>query len=557
MKRLAIAALLAGLLALPACALKTPVPPAPVAQAPESSQPQAACDVAPQEGIQGLAEDAPQLPPVQDNAPFSAQEEQALSTEPDLQFDIDDQDSEEVRLHFRYFTHSNSGRQLFARWLKRAELYLPHVRRVLAQRGLPEDLAFLPFVESGYNPRAMSRAGAAGMWQFMPFTGKKFGLEVGWWMDERLDPLKSTVAAADYLSKLYEEFDDWYLALAAYNAGEGRVMKALKRSGCEDFFDLSQKTTGKRRRGKVQYYLPKETRYYVPKFIAVLKIIRNLEELGFETPDWSLDSNLAKVQVPPRTDLKELAEAVGMPWQDFKAYNSAYSDAGSHPNKPSAVYVPADTAGAAKRYLSGPSFKEFTGYYSFYTVRSGDTLSHIADRFNVPVTVIKYYNGKKSNFLRAGETLKIPGKAEARMTAATMHDDGGSKATHAEQETARTLAKTRANYAVRDGDTLWSIAKQYNTSVATLAKANGLNPRGTLKADQTLYIPNHGLAATRRSQEQAEEAKQLITYKVKQGDTLFSIAKHFGVSLSSLLAWNDSPDARALRPGDQLKVYLR
>lgn len=557
MKRLAVCALLAAFLALPACALKAPSAPAPAGQTSQTGQTQAACPAPLAEGIEDLAAEGPQLPPVQDDAPFSAQEEQALSTELDLQFDIDDQDSEEVRLHFRYFTHSNSGRQLFANWLKRSELYLPHVRRVLAQRGLPEDLAFLPFVESGYNPRAISRAGAAGMWQFMPFTGKKYGLNVGWWMDERLDPLKSTGAAADYLAKLHAEFDDWYLALAAYNAGEGRVTKALKQSGCEDFFDLSRKTTGQAKRGKVQYFLPKETRHYVPKFIAVLKIIRNLEELGFATPDWTSGSDLAEIQVRPRTDLQDLARAVDMPWQQFKAYNAAYADAGSHPNKPSTVYVPADMAEAAQRYLSGSRFKEFTGYYSYYTVRSGDTLSHIADRFNVPVAVIKHYNAKSSNFLRAGETLKIPGKAEARMTAATMDDQGASQSSRAEQEKTRALAKTRANYAVREGDTLWGIAKQYNTSVATLAKANGLDPRGSLSPGQKLYIPDHGQAASRRSQEKAEEAKQLITYKVKQGDTLFSIAKRFGVSLSSLLAWNEAADAHSLRPGDQLKVYLR
>ncbi|MEW5772758.1 MAG: LysM peptidoglycan-binding domain-containing protein [Thermodesulfobacteriota bacterium] len=557
MKRLAVTALLLGTLALPACALKVPAAPAPSAKAPENAQAQAACPVPQAEGVVGLAEEGPQLPLVHDDAPFSAQEEQALSTELDLQFDIDDQDTEEVRLHFRYFTHSNSGRQLFANWLKRSELYLPHVRRVLAERGLPEDLAFLPFVESGYNPRAISRAGAAGMWQFMPFTGKKFGLNVGWWMDERLDPFKSTGAAADYLTKLYGDFDDWYLALAAYNAGEGRVLKALKSSGCEDFFDLSQKTTGKRKRGKVQYYLPKETRHYVPKFIAVLKIVRNLEELGFATPNWTRGSNLAEIQVRPRTDLQELARAVGMPWQEFKAYNAAYSDAGSHPNKPSSVYVPADMAEAAKSYQSGARFKEFAGYYSFYTVASGDSLSRIASRFNVPVDVIKHYNGKTNNFLKVGESLKIPGKAETRMTAAAIRDEGQDKTSKAQQEKARVLAKNRANYAVRDGDTLWSIAKKYNTSVATLAKANGLNPRDTLNSGQTLYIPDHGLAASRRSQEKAEEAKQLITYKVKQGDTLFSIAKRFGVSLSSLLAWNDSTDAQSIRPGDQLRVYLR
>jgi membrane-bound lytic murein transglycosylase D len=545
------------LLTLPACALKVPATPAPAAQAPERSQSQAACAVTPPEGIEGLASEGPQLPPVHDDAPFTAQEEKALSTELNLQFDIDDQDSEEVRVHFRYFTHSNSGRQLFANWLKRSEIYLPHVRRVLAERGLPEDLAFLPFVESGYNPRAMSRAGAGGMWQFMPFTGKKYGLNVGWWMDERFDPIKSTTAATDYLTKLYDEFGDWYLALAAYNAGEGRIHKALESSGCDDFFDLSQKTTGKRKRGKIQYFLPQETRHYVPKFIAVLKIISNLDELGFETPDWSGGSQMAAIQVRPRTDLKELANAVGMPWQEFKAYNAAYSDAGSHPNQPSMVYVPANMANAARSYMSGPGFKEFTGYYSYYTVAKGDTLGHISSKFNVPVDVIKHYNGKTSNNLQIGESLKIPGKAETRMTAAAMRDEKPDKTTKAEQEKARTLAKNRANYAVRDGDTLWSIAKKYNTSVATLAKANGLNPRESLSAGQTLYIPDHGLAATKRTQEKAEEAKKLITYKVKQGDTLFSIAKRFGVSVSSLLAWNDSADSDSIRPGVQLKVYLR
>lgn len=545
------------LLTLPACALKAPSAPAPMTQAPELSQSQAACATPLPEDLPARADGGLQLPPVQDDAPFSAQEEQALSTELNLQFDIDDQDSEEVRLHFRYFTHSNSGRQLFANWLKRAELYIPHVRRVLAERGLPEDLAFLPFVESGYNPRAISRAGAGGMWQFMPFTGKKYGLNVGWWMDERFDPIKSTLAASDYLTKLYDEFGDWYLALAAYNAGEGRVHKALDSSGCDDFFDLSQKTTGKRKRGKVQYYLPQETRHYVPRFIAVLKIINNLEELGFQTPDWTGGSELASVQVRPRTDLKALAGAVGMTWQEFKAYNAAYSDAGSHPNQPSSVYVPAAMVDTARTYLSGPKFKEFSGYYSFYTVARGDTLGHISSRFNVPVDVIKHYNDKSNNLLRVGETLKIPGKAESQMAAAAMRNEREAKPSKSEQETTRSLAKSRANYPVRDGDTLWSIAKKYNTSVATLAKANGLDPRGTLAAGQTLYIPDHGLSAQRRSQESAEEAKQLITYKVKQGDTLFSIAKHFGVSASSLQAWNEFASDRDLRPGDKLKLYLR
>ena len=221
------------------------------------------------------------------------------------------------------------------------------------------------------------------------------------------------------------------------------------------------------------------------------------------------------------------------------------------------VYVPAGMAETAQRYLNSAQFKEFSGYYNFYTVASGDTLSRIASRFNVPVDVIKRYNDKSNNFLRVGESLKIPGKAETRMTAATLHDERDGKTTKAEQAKARTLAKDRANYAVREGDTLWSIAKKYNTSVATLAQANGLGARDALQAGQTLYIPDHGMSAAKRSQERAEEAKQLITYKVKQGDTLFSIAKRFGVSASSLQAWNDFAGSRDLRPGDKLKVYVR
>jgi len=253
------------------------------------------------EGAEVLPDTA-ELPPL-DEAPLTAEEQEALQTEPELAFELDAMETQEVLNHFRYFTHHEQGRKHFTVWLERSERYLPYVRRVFAERGLPLDLVYLPFVESGYNPKAISRAGASGMWQFMPFTGKKFGLEVGWWVDERNDPYKATHAAADYLTVLYAEFGDWYLALAAYNAGEGRIRRAIQSTGCDDFFDLSKQQRYSSSKRRQIPYLPKETRNYVPKLIAVLKIMRNLDELGFEQPDWGQEQDLVQVRVRPKSEM--------------------------------------------------------------------------------------------------------------------------------------------------------------------------------------------------------------------------------------------------------------
>lgn len=151
--------------------------------------------------------------------------------------------------------------------VKKGRAYLPYILSVFRRYNIPDDLIFLPFAESGFNPRAYSRAGAAGIWQFMPATARKYGLTVNWWIDERLDPFRSTIAAAKYLSDLYKMFGDWYLALAAYNAGEGKISKALRKSKMNNFFHIAKPR-----------YLRRETRMYVPKFMAILKIIRNLKK---------------------------------------------------------------------------------------------------------------------------------------------------------------------------------------------------------------------------------------------------------------------------------------
>jgi membrane-bound lytic murein transglycosylase D len=492
-------------------------------------------------------------PPPQDDSPLTPQEEQALETETEFQFDLDNAENRELRLYFKYFTHNRKGRRHFEIWLERSEKYFPYIRKVLKERGLPGDLAYLPFVESGYNPKAKSRAGAAGLWQFMPFTGKKFGLERGWWIDERLDPFKATHAAADYLTFLHQEFGDWYLALAAYNAGEGRVGRALKSTGCDDFFDLATKSRYVRRYGRNIHYLPRETRHYVPKFLAVLKIVRNLESLGFKRPNWS-DSNLVvEVKVPPKTDLKAMAAALQMDWDDFRALNPAFWEPASHPERESNIYIPAKKSMLAANYLQG-DVKQYTSYYTYYRVRKGDSWYKIGRRCGIPYGVLKAYNNRSSNILRPGESIKIPGRGEARKTASSMRS--GRASTSVTDSKTRDLAKKRSNYTVRNGDSLWLVAKRHGVKMTTLAKANGLSSRARLKIGQKLYIPDLSHSDSKKSLARAEQTKETIAYRVRRGDTLYSIAKRFGVSYKSLMAWNHMRTSR-IYPGDTIKVHLR
>jgi membrane-bound lytic murein transglycosylase D len=548
------------LAALPGCAVKKPVadadlsaPPAGNAATREDAQDDGtAAELSPDGRLDPLADDQALDEP--DGTELTLQERQALESDADTAFELDERDTEEVRAYFTYFTHK--GRKHFEAWLKRSERYLPYVRRVFAERGLPHELVYLPFVESGYNTAVRSRAGAQGLWQFMPFTGKKYGLHVGWWLDERNDPYKATHAAADYLTKLYGDFGDWYLALAAYNAGEGRVAKAIARSGCTDFFELSQMKQDRTKAGRRLYYLPQETRHYVPKLMAVIKIVRNLEALGFEKPDWTGPDTVASVQIPPKTDLRALAKHLGMSWDEFKVHNPAFLEAGSHPDKHSTVYLPDEALAAqATAWASGKGFREFGGYYTFYKVKSGDSWYRISNRFGVPVSVLKNYNSVNSNLIRPGQVLKVPGKGEAGMTAERMKKQGTSASKDAAgKKSVRQLAQSRSNYVIQSGDSLWAVAKKYNTTPANLAAANGITTKTTLKVGQRLYIPDQGLLAAKQSRKEAARAKSAISYKVQSGDTLYSIAKRFGVSTDSILTWNNLSSPR-IYPGDSLKLY--
>lgn len=468
-------------------------------------------------------------------SPLTAAERRALESPTGVQFVLDIKETEKVEFYFHYFTHN--ARDRFSAWLKRAELYLPYVRDVFTSHGLPHDLIFLPFIESGYNPMAYSRAGAGGMWQFMPGTGRDHGLIFDWWIDQRRDPYLSTHAAAAYLARLYDMFNDWHLALAAYNAGHGRISRAMQRTGKDNYFDLAG----------VNNLLARETRHYVPKFMAVLKIVQNLEELGFEQINWDRSPSLVAFEVKGGTDLAALARTCGMDWDTFRQLNPAFRRQVSPPGRKTTVYIPEDSRHIAAAFLSTAASRPYEGF-GRYQVRRGDSWWTLSKRFNVPIDELKRVNDRTGNTLGIGESLMVPKSASASVAAASQVESTVSSA--------RELARQRANYVVQSGDTLWSLSRRFGVAVSSLAQANRLKNQHSLQVGQRLHIPRHSPGTPARAARLASQSGQVVQYRVRPGDTLWRIAQRFGVTTANLTAWNKLPRNGLIRPGDNLKIHV-
>lgn len=479
----------------------------------------------------------PILPPVVEEKPLTKEETLALGSKTGITFDLDASETAEMEQYFLSYTRR--ARPTFERWLERAEPYLPRIKQYFAARGLPQDLAYLPFAESGFNSFAFSRAGACGMWQFMPYTGKKYGLKVDWWVDERRDPFLSMKSAADYLEFLHGTFGDWYLALAAYNAGEGRIARAMKKSGADNFFDLASN----------KKLLKLETRHYVPKFLAILKIIQNLESLGFQPLREDAGTcalPTVEILVKGGTDLSGLARDTSLTWDEFQRMNPSFRRMISPPGSTSTVQVPADKHEDALAFLSKPGARPYAGFLH-HSVRSGESYWTISRRYSVPIAVIQKVNHKSSRILRPGEMMLIPGP--------------GNFAADPPVERTRRIAAQRSNYLVKNGDTISGIARVTGVSQNTLLKANGLKSATDLQVGKRLYIPSSITdsrpVATRKSVAKANGSSRLVQYRVRQGDTLWKIAQKFSVDHRDLQDWNSLGTGGKIRPGDNLKVYLR
>ncbi len=290
-------------------------------------------------------------------------------------------------------------RESILRALNRSVEYIDEFKRIFREKGLPEELAYLPMIESGYRIHALSRARARGVWQFMASTARMFGLRVDWVVDERRDPFKAADAAAKYLKQLYKKYEDWYLALAAYNGGTRRLDRAIRRLKTKDFFKIA----------KYRWYIRRETRNYVPAFLAALLIAKIPEKYGFTVePDEKIFENTKTVQTPSPVSLKDMASLTGVPYSTLQKINPELAHEFTPFDKTYySIRLPKDVDEALLVQMKRvpPEKKLFVGWYK---VRRGDCLYSIARKFKTSVKKIKKTNKLRSNLIRPGKRLLIP-----------------------------------------------------------------------------------------------------------------------------------------------------
>ena len=453
--------------------------------------------------------------------PLTQQEKDALASKSDIPFNLDVRETQDVQM---FFTALREHPETMQRWLERAARHLPYVRAVLATYKLPPDLIALPFIESGYDTDAYSPAGAGGMWQFMPDTARRFDLAVDWWVDERCDPYRSTVAAAKYLTELNAQFNDWNLALAAYNCGEGKMCRVIDRSGQSDFFDIA----------KNPRLLKRETRNYVPKFLAVLKIFKNLEALGYKPVDWNAGQIMEEVTATGGTDLAALAQACSMGWEDFHRNNPKFRRQVTPPDRDCTVYVPADKKDLALAYLKDPSATPNRGVTS-YAAAASDTWASVSKRTGAPVFALRQMNPTLGDDLAQGQAVYFP-----------LAGDASGLAANGEGLPVRRPAEVSKNVAhkLKKGETLAGLARRYGVSQADIMRANGLKSGHLhLAAGRALIIP---VKTGGRS--------PVKTIEVKQGLILEAVAAANNVGVKTLVAANGMKPSQKLRPGTKLKI---
>ncbi len=416
-------------------------------------------------------------------------------------------------------------KEFFLQAYQRSGQYRPYIVQALKDAGLPEELSWLPLIESGYKVKALSRARALGLWQFIPSTGYKYGLKRTSYIDERMDFIKSTQAAIAYLNELHSMFGDWSTVLAAYNCGEGRVLEVIrtqKVNYLDNFWDLYQR-------------LPQETARYVPRFLATLHIIKNPERYGLQNVVVDQPLNFDEVDINRQVHLKDIASNMGIDVETLQNLNPELRYQ-ILPPEPYRLRIP---DGRSDQFLDSldtlptcmlPPQRTFT----YHRVRSGETLRTIARKYNVSTNAIIQANHLgRSRKIRAGKTIKIPTQEGITVAAAA---------------TPAAPASTGSSgiHTVHKGDSLWNIASRYGTTVQQIVNMNKLNS-SDLQIGQKLKIPGS-------KPEPLPETDQLSTYYVQQGDTPFNIAQKHNMALERFLQLNQLSPASRIYPGQ--KLYL-
>jgi membrane-bound lytic murein transglycosylase D len=426
-----------------------------------------------------------------------------------------------IESEIKHFTRGE--KRYFLAAYKRSGRYRPYIVQKLREAGLPEELSWLPLIESGFKVKALSRARALGLWQFIPSTGYKFGLKRTQYVDERIDPEKATDAAIAYLKELHGIFGDWSTVLAAYNCGEGRVLRVIRTQNVnylDNFWDLYQR-------------LPSETARYVPRFFATLHIIKNPQKYGFD--DLTADPALAfdTLEINRQVHLKDIAKTVGVDPSDLEALNPELR---YHllPPEPYELRLPKGTTETISAALDSLPLGHLPQRaFVYHRVRSGQTLSTIARHYRTSIHSIMRANNMRRTMIRVGQRLKIPQRGYTTTAQASSNPPA---------------PPASGKHYVRKGDSLWIIARRYGTTVQAIKSLNHLRSN-YLVIGQILKIPGFKTEPLPEP-----ETNNLSTYSVKNGDSPYTIAAKHNMALDRLLTINRLTPRSKIYPGQKLFI---
>ncbi len=497
-------------------------------------------------------------------------------------FDIPIVINDQVEYFIDYF--QTKLRNRFTLWMGRSTRYMSMMKKILREHRLPEDLIYLAMIESGFSTKAYSRAHAAGPWQFIRETGERYGLRVNSWVDERKDPIKSTRAAAQHLSDLYNRFGSWYLAAAGYNAGEGKISRALAMYNASNFWEISADHC---------HYIKEETKQYVPKMIAAALIAKEPEKYGFSKisylPPWTFD----EVIVPGNVELKDVAAAIGEDVNTIVDLNPELKRWVTPPG--GSDYTIRIPKGAKEKLLENyaqlikPKARVI---YAEHRVKKGERLASISKRYGVKAGVIARANRIKTHDpLNAGLVLLIPKKTGAHgfpsdlesldqenqneksvSSRASRNNRGGKSLVAANKGKEKNASPVRLQYQIKKGDSLASIAEKFDVEVSMIKKWN--NAKGGPKIHQgktlTLFIAKGNpdrddpkkngrplKSNFKKTRGETAGRIKLVNYTVKKGDSLFEIAQKFNTTPQQIRTWNRLSAKETIKAGDKLSLKLK
>ena len=453
-------------------------------------------------------------------------------------FSLDYEDNKRIAAERNWFVRHPD---YLARVFTRAQRYLPYIAAEIERRGLPPELALLPIVESAYDPFAYSHGRAAGLWQMIPGTARRFGIKQNWWYDGRRDVVDSTRAALDYLEYLYKLNDgDWLNAIASYNSGEGNVLRSVKRNRKagkpEDFWNLK---------------LPRETSMYVPKLLALVDIVENPAAYNLTLPAVLDEPQFVVADIGSQLDLALAAELAGVDVDTVYAYNPGYNRWSTDPAGPHRLVLPVDAADTFTAALAGVP-EEDRVRWKRHKVKSGEAISQIALKYNTTVPQIRTANNLRGNTIRAGHYLLIP-VATKPLSAYSQSADARLAKTQN-----RKRAGSKVEHVVAKGESFWTISRRYEVTHRQLAAWNGMAPGDPLPVGRKLVVWTDAANASPQMSPTTTlgNTTRKLRYTVRNGDSLYLIANRFRVSINDIARWNNIDKNKILRPGQKLTMYV-